>query len=164
MDATTKDPGQVWLERFLQLGGVSATVTLEKPRSLVDLESRWLIIDDQTLTPKQVSLLIGRDGAAIDALQYLANTSINLGKAGTDPKAYTIELQGYRVQRHAQLRDLADQAAQAARETQQPQPIKSLSAAERRLIHTYLKQFGDLETVSEGQEPHRFLMVSAIAA
>ncbi len=159
MDKTTKDRGQAWLEKLLKLGGLSSTVELQHPQSFVDSESLWLTIDDQALTSKQANLLIGTDGAVIDAIQYLANTTLNIGKTGSDQQAYTIELQGYRVRRHAQLCEIADQAAQAARETQEAQAIKSLSAAERRLIHTYLKQFEDLETISEGQEPHRFLMV-----
>lgn len=159
MATATEDRGQVWLQTLLKLGGLNTEVRLGAAQSAVDTESRWLTIDDTNFTPQQIDVLIGRDGGVIDAIQYLANTTLNIGKTGEDQQAYTIELGGYRVRRHQELCAIADRAAAMARDTQQEQAIKHLSAAERRLIHTYLKQFPDLETVSQGQEPHRFLMV-----
>lgn len=159
MTTVDEDKGQAWLKKLLQLGGFNAEIRLGTSQSAVDTESRWLTIDHTGFTPQQIDILIGRDGGVIDALQYLANTTLNIGKTSEDQQAYTIELGGYRVRRHQELCAIADRAAATARETQQEQAIKYLSAAERRLIHTYLKQFPDLETVSQGQEPHRFLMV-----
>ena len=37
--------------------------------------------------------------------------------------------------------------------------ITALSSAERRQIHTLLKEATDLETESQGEEPHRRLVV-----
>jgi spoIIIJ-associated protein len=151
--------GQEWLTELLQLAGINAAVQSTVPEVSLESESCWLTIDDTHLTPQQIEALIGPDGVAIDAIQYLANTTLNMGKPQPEQQAYTVELQGYRVKRQAELRDIAEQAVASAQQTGQEQVIKSLSAAERRLIHTYLKDFEGLETFSQGQEPYRYLTV-----
>jgi spoIIIJ-associated protein len=151
--------GQEWLEALLQFGGLHPHVTTQIPEQALETEGCWLTIDHATLTSQQIEALIGPDGQTIDAIQYLANTILNLGQTPEDQQAYTVEIDRYRVQRQAKLRKLADAAAEHVNQTGEDYVLKSLSAAERRIIHTYLKQFETLETFSQGQEPHRYLTV-----
>jgi spoIIIJ-associated protein len=160
--STHEQRGQQWLEQLLHLSKLPATVIVGSPDHSLEAESCWLTISADSLTAEQVESLIGPGGVAIDAIQYLANTLLNLGHRSEQQQAYTIELNGYRVQRQAQLRLLAEEAAALARSTAQESTIKSLSSAERRLIHTYLQQFDDIETYSQGQEPNRFLTVRLV--
>jgi spoIIIJ-associated protein len=51
------------------------------------------------------------------------------------------------------------QIAEQVRQTGQEVEIKSLSSAERRQIHTFLKDANDLSTESRGQEPDRRLVI-----
>jgi spoIIIJ-associated protein len=95
----------------------------------------------------------------LDAIQYLANSILNLGQGESQQAAYTIELDGYRARRQAELQALATNAAQRVRETGEEFEMKSLSSAERRQVHTFLKECDDLETMSRGQEPDRRLVV-----
>ncbi len=152
--------GIEWLETVLQLVNLSAPVTGVIPDSVVvEADSRWLTIDASHLTPEQVQILIGKDGEVLDAIQYLASTLLNLGQPQGEQTAYTVELDGYRVRRQAELQAIADQAAAEARETGQEVEIKALSSAERRQVHTLLKDCEDLETFSRGSEPDRRLVV-----
>jgi spoIIIJ-associated protein len=73
--------------------------------------------------------------------------------------AFTVELAGYRLQRHKELQEIAENAANQVRQTGKEYELKSLSSAERRQVHTILKEYGDLETYSRGQEPDRRLVV-----
>ncbi len=147
-------PGKEWLETLFDLAGVETSVEV-KPES----DCYWLVIDDSPLTSEQTSIAIGSQGAVLDSLQYLVNTVSNLNAAENEQTAYTVELGGYRVKREAQLRQLAENAAEKARQTGQEVEIDSLSAAERRQIHTIFKEWTDLETESRGQEPYRKLVV-----
>jgi spoIIIJ-associated protein len=157
--------GQEWLKTLLQVTGVSAEVTgkLETGHPQLEGESEpdnyWLTIDKTNLNPEQIEILIGSDGSVLDAIQYLANSVLNLNQADELQASYTIELNGYRVKREAEIRALAENAAAVVRSTGQEVEIKSLSSAERRQIHTFLKEFRDLETFSHGKEPHRQLVV-----
>lgn len=153
--------GCQWLQELLRLAGLDASVHAEIDK--IETEgSCWLIISDASLLPQQVDSLIGDKGAALDAVQYLANTTLNLGKSEDLQTAYTIELGGYRVRRQAELQQLAEQAVEYVRETREEYEMVSLSAAERRQVHTYLKAFEDLETYSRGREPDRRLVVRCI--
>jgi spoIIIJ-associated protein len=157
--------GQDWLKTFLQKAGLSVEVRgeLEKDALAVkksfDGEGYWLTIDNKNLTPEQVKILIGADGSVLDAIQYLANSILNINQLPEKQASYTIELNGYRIQRQEQIQALAESAAQQVRSTGQEVEIKSLSSAERRQVHTFLEGLSDLETFSRGKEPHRNLVV-----
>ncbi len=151
-----------WLEELLKLGEIPAAVT---PKQQED--SYWLTIDDSNLTAEQISILIGKDGLVIDAIQYLANTILNISKEKEQEQeqeleeqaAYTIEINDYRYRRIQELQLMADYAANQVRLTKLEYEIPSLSSAERRQVHTILKEHEDLETYSRGQEPDRRLVV-----
>jgi spoIIIJ-associated protein len=150
--------GQNWLEQLLHLLGLSSTVRTELNHPLTE-GSCWLEIDDGQLTPDQIHTLIGQDGAVLDSIQYLANTILNLGQAPDHQGAVTVELAGYRLRRYEELKQIADQAVQQVRETGNEMELKSLSSAERRQVHTILKQYPDMATYSRGQEPDRRLVI-----
>ncbi len=150
--------GQQWLENFLKLANLSAPITAEVKETFSET-SCWLTIDDSALKPHQIEALIGTQGAALDSIQYLANSTLNLGKPEDQQGAYTIELAGYRQRRQQELLDIAQQAAEEVRQTGKEVELKSLSSAERRQIHTILKESADLATYSRGQEPDRRLVV-----
>lgn len=150
--------GKEWLEQLMKLAGFPSAVTTEH-HSVADEESQWLVVDHATLTSEQIEILIGTDGAVLDSIQYLANTILNLGQEKDNQGAFTIELAGYRARRQEELKAMAEQAAEQVRETGKEYELKSLSSAERRQIHTLLKECTDLETYSRGQEPDRRLVV-----
>ncbi|NMG18133.1 protein jag [Brasilonema bromeliae] len=157
--------GQEWLKTLLQLSGLSVDIKGEKETAIAEDEespeqdSYWLTIGETNLSPEQIEILTGPDGSVLDAIQYLANSILNLSQLQEEQASYTVELNGYRVRRYAEIRAIAEAAAQQVRSSGQEAEIKSLSSAERRQIHTFLKEFGDLETFSRGKEPHRQLIV-----
>ncbi|MEA5554671.1 R3H domain-containing nucleic acid-binding protein [Anabaena cylindrica UHCC 0172] len=157
--------GEEWLKQLLQLIGVSTNVkgNLGSAPAIgadsPEPDSHWLTIEQTNLMPEQIRILIGTGGSVLDAMQYLANSVLNLNQAEDEQASYTIELNGYRVRRQAEINNLAEIAVQEVRFSGREVEIKSLSSAERRQIHSFLKDFPDLETFSRGKEPHRHLVV-----
>lgn len=166
--------GRQWLEELLHLAGFPAQVrpvsSTESQVKLAEAISNqeaaqamntacWLEIDPASLSPQQVAILVGEKGTVLDSIQYLTNTILNLGLSAQEQQAYTIELDNYRLRRLTELKAIAEQAAAQVRATAQEFEIQSLSAAERRQVHTFLKTFADLETESRGAEPDRRLVV-----
>ncbi|MDY6940412.1 MAG: R3H domain-containing nucleic acid-binding protein [Cyanobacteriota bacterium] len=154
MSQTKLERGREWLEELMKLGGLPSQV-----EATDNGEGYWLIVNATDLTPEQISILIGSDGRVLDSIQYLANSILNIGKSDDEQAAYTVELDGYRLKRQEELRERAREIAQQVRESGQECEIASLSSAERRQMHTFLKEDGDLETFSRGQEPDRRLVV-----
>jgi len=161
MDIEREQRGQQWLQEFLNLSGIATKVSAESSPAFWE-DSCWLVIDESGLTDDQVTHLIGSDGSVLDAIQYLANTTLNLGIPPEQQGAFTVDLAGYRERRYRELKAIAEGAAEKARETGQEVELKSLSAAERRQVHTILKEQTDLETYSRGQEPDRRLVVRVL--
>jgi spoIIIJ-associated protein len=152
--------GQEWLEKLLYLMGIPAEVKIGRIEAEEDkVNSCWLTIDETKLNPEQIEVLIGKKGETIDSIQYLANALLNIGVEEGRQRSFTVELNGYRIRRQAELSAIAQQAAAKVRQTGKPEEIKYLSSAERRQIHSLLQEFGDLETESQGQEPDRRLIV-----
>lgn len=150
--------GKKWLEEMLALMGVPAKVN----PAVTDnngTQENWLVIEEDTLTSQQIGVLTGAQGETLDAIQYLANTLLNIGVSAQEQGALTIELNGYRIRRQAELMSQIEQVVQQVRETGQEYEMKSLSSAERRQVHHLLEAVEDLETQSRGQEPHRMLVV-----
>lgn len=160
--------GQQWLEQLLKLAKFPTGVKAQTPAvtssnlgssSLEEADSYWLIVDETKLTPAQVEALTGPEGTTLDAIQYLANSILNMGQDREQQGSYTIELNGYRTRRQAELRALAEEVAKMVRETGQEVEMKSLSSAERRQVHNFFQDCEDIETYSRGQEPDRRLVV-----
>ncbi|MEB3312597.1 MAG: R3H domain-containing nucleic acid-binding protein [Cyanobacteriota bacterium] len=150
--------GVEWLTALLALQGLDTTVSATMVNDDSG-DSCWLTIADQALSADQVQTLIGPAGAVLDAIQYLANTTLNLGKSEGEQQAFTIELAGYRARRLAELKLMAEAAADQVRASGQEYELKGLSAAERRQVHHFLSAQSGLATFSRGKEPDRRLVV-----
>jgi spoIIIJ-associated protein len=157
-DLQAQQRGREWLNQFFQMAGFAPDLEADACQSEAD-GSCWLTIQSDGLSSDQIDALIGEQGNVLDALQYLLNTSLNVGHPRDEQQAYTLELNGYRVQRQAELREMAEAAVQQVREQGGEYEMPALSAAERRQVHTFLKTFEDLSTFSRGQEPDRRLVV-----
>ena len=159
-----QDQGGIqWLSQLLKHQGIEADVTGEHIDDELGDSSFWLTIEDSALTQAQIDGLLGERGRVLDAIQYLANTVLNIGQDSSSQQSYTIELKGYRQQRRAELKAIAEQAAEQALATGNEHELADLSSAERRQVHTFLKAYGGLETFSRGREPDRRLVVRAIS-
>ena len=136
------------LEEILETLDLDATVEVEE--------------GDGTLTGRLegegLGLFIGRRGQTIDAVQHLAQRIVF--PEGPSSVRVVIDADGYRERRAESLRGQADDAAEDAIATGRPVELDPLPAFERRIVHEYLRDRGDVDTHSEGDEPDRFLIVS----
>ena len=105
-----------------------------------------------------LGLFIGRHGQTIDAVQHLAYKTA--GRGDRPGPRVVIDAAGYRARREQVLHRQADQAAADALRSKRPVALDAMSASERKVVHEYLKDRGDVETYSEGAEPDRHLVVA----
>ncbi len=110
---------------------------------------------------ENVGLFIGRHGQTIDAVQHLAQRIVF--PDGPSSVRVVIDANGYRERRADALRAEADDAADEALDTGQPVELQPMPPFERRIVHEHLRERGDVETQSEGNEPDRFLVVSPLS-
>lgn len=106
---------------------------------------------------EDVGLFIGRRGQTIDAVQHLAQRIVFRG--GSPDARVVIDADGYRERRAETLRSLALDAAEDALRSGEAVELDPMPASERRVVHEYLRDRGDVATHSEGEEPERYLVV-----
>ncbi|HWI21619.1 MAG TPA: R3H domain-containing nucleic acid-binding protein [Baekduia sp.] len=111
------------------------------------------------LEGEDLGLFIGRRGQTIEAVQHLAQRMLVADREAPKTRV-VIDAAGYRAQRAEVLHQHADEAADEALESGQPVALDAMNASERKIVHTYLAERGDVTTHSEGDEPDRHLVVS----
>ncbi len=94
------------------------------------------------------SILIGRKGKNLDALQLLAN--IYAGRLGHEEIRVILDTENYRLRREETLVRLAYNTADKVRSSHNSILLEPMNPFERRLIHTTLNDIPDVETKSEG--------------
>jgi len=107
-------------------------------------------------------LLIGKRGQTIDALQLLAYQAAFRGIK--ERKRVVVDVAGYRDRRRETLVVCADRAAEQALSGNRSVEMDPMSAQERRVVHEHLKDRSGVETFSEGDEPHRCVVVAPLVA
>jgi len=137
-----------FIQRVVDLMGVDARVSASETPDCVCAE----------ISGDDLGLLIGRHGATIDALQYVAAIVVNGDRR--ERRQVIVDAEGYRDRRAAALTALADRTAQKVAREGSAIALKPMTAAERKVIHLRLKDHPKVQTSSEGQEPNRAVVVS----
>ena len=136
---------------------------LEKVADALDLDADVEVEDDgETLTGRldgeDLGLFIGRHGSTIEAVQHLAQRVA--GGEGAARRRIVVDAAGYRERRAQVLQRQADEAAERVLRSGRPVALDAMTSSERRVVHEYLRDRGDVETHSEGDEPDRHLVVT----
>ena len=95
------------------------------------------------------SILIGKKGKNLDALQLLVN--IYAGRQGHEDMRIILDSENYRIRREESLVRLAYTVADRVRENRGSVLLEPMNPFDRRLIHTTLNDIADVETKSEGE-------------
>ena len=148
------DPGAAvkeLLERVVEALGLDATVEIADDGETVT----------GTVHGDDLGLFIGRHGQTIDAVQHLAQRVS--GARAEHGRRIVVDAEGYRDRREAILRRHADRAAEDALRYARPVALDAMTASERRIVHEYLREHGEVQTYSEGDEPERHLVVAPLS-
>jgi len=106
---------------------------------------------------EDMGVLIGKRGQTLDSLQYLTSLVVNKGK----DKYIRVKLdtEDYRRRRKDTLENLARGIAYKVKKTRRPVVLEPMNPYERRIIHSSLQGNKYVETISEGEEPYRHIVV-----
>lgn len=122
-----------------------------------DGEDGELILD---VSDGDLAVLIGRHGRTLDALQMVL-TSLLSSKI----KFYypvTVDIESYKSRRKQKLEDIALSSAARAKQRGGKVTLAPMNAYERRLIHLALRDDSGVITYSEGEEPERRVVITAV--
>lgn len=129
-----------WTKEVIARMGYAAEV------SVVFRESKKLGLRIDT---ESASILIGKKGRNIDALQLLVN--VYAGTLGHSDIKVVLDSENYRLRREESLVKIAYETAEEVRRTGRSILLEPMNPFERRIIHTTLNDIIDIETKSEGE-------------
>ena len=109
------------------------------------------------MSGEHMGILIGKRGQTLDSLQYLTSLVVNKGKANYI--RVKLDTEDYRRRRKETLENLARGIAYKVKKTRKPVILEPMNPYERRIIHSALQGNKYVETVSEGEEPYRHVVV-----
>lgn len=106
---------------------------------------------------EDMGILIGKRGQTLDSLQYLTSLVVNKGKANYI--RVKLDTEDYRRRRKETLENLARGIAYKVKKTRKSVVLEPMNPYERRIIHSALQGNKFVETISEGEEPYRHVVV-----
>ena len=112
------------------------------------------------LVGDDLGYLIGRRGDTLDAIQHLANYTINRDVEGHI--RINVDAECYREKREDSLRRYARKKAQQVLKARRRTTLEPMNAYERHVIHSALQDMENITTHSTGTEPNRRVVIEYV--
>ena len=110
-------------------------------------------------TEENTSLIIGKRGSTLNSLQFLVNNYAK--KFNSHFFRIEVDCDDYRESRKKTLEELALNLAKKSKKTGRPVELEPMTSVERKIIHNALTGIKNVETESRGDEPYRYLVITA---
>jgi spoIIIJ-associated protein len=145
----------------LEITRLTVQELLEKMKVKADVSAQFNLSEEENsrqsvqvnIQGNDLSILIGRQAETLNALQYI--TSLIVCKELGRSVPLSIDVEGYRIRREQQIRQLARRMADQAIKTGRRQILEPMPSNERRLIHLELRDHPQVTTESIGEDPRR---------
>ena len=130
--------------------GVSANLNIEETDDVLSID----------IVGNNLGVLIGHRGETLDALQYL--TSLVVNRETDNYKRTLLDTENYREKREKALIKLANKLAKKVVDTNRRVKLEPMNPYERRVIHATLQGNPKIRTYSQGEDPHRNVVIEKI--
>lgn len=110
------------------------------------------------LTGNDLGILIGRRGQTLDSLQYLVNIVAN--RHSDRHLRIVLDAEQFRERRRQTLESLSDRMAGRVVRTRKEVVLEPMTSQERKIIHARLQAHPQVKTYSQGDEPHRCIVIA----
>ena len=112
------------------------------------------------LVGDDLGYLIGRRGDTLDAIQHLANYTVNRDVEGHI--RINVDAEQYRQKREDSLRRYARKKAHQVLKARRRTTLEPMNAYERHVIHAALQDMDNITTHSTGTEPNRRVVIEYV--
>ncbi len=113
-----------------------------------------------TLHSNENPLLIGKNGKTLLSLQNILRQAI-LNKTGVAANIL-LDVENYKVKRERNIEFLAKKIAKEVEKTGVEVKMDSMNSYERRIVHNIISKNKNVTTLSEGEEPNRYVVVKPV--
>lgn len=137
-----------FLRNILDNMGIDAEINITENKNVIKI----------VLNGSNMGILIGYRGETLDSLQYLVSLVVNKEQSG-EYKRVVLDAENYRDKREETLKRLAMRIAHKVHKTGKIMRLEPMNPYERRIIHSALQEDKYIKTYSEGDEPHRYVVI-----
>ena len=121
-------------------------------------------VDDETVEMRVenvegVGLLIGPKGNTLRAVEDLSRMLVQRKSDGNCEGRIRVDIGGYRERRRAALETFCEKIALEVKDSGAERPLEPMNAADRKVVHDVVAEIEGVSTVSEGQEPRRWVVI-----
>ena len=116
-----------------------------------------LILD---ITDGDLAILIGRHGNTLESLQMVLSSLMSATLRFHYP--ILVDVESYKSRRRAKIQNMARSAAERVRKNGGRIALVPMNGYERRLVHIALREATDVTTHSEGEDPYRRVVTTAV--
>lgn len=137
-----------YLEDILSFFGVNIIVNVTVEDDVIELT---------VPSSEESSVLIGRGGETLRALQYMVSTALRNKNA--EMVRVNVDVADYKKQRADKIVDKAIGWIEEVRSTGNTH-VENLNAADRRVVHRLVADYEDIESFSEGEGRERVIIIA----
>ena len=101
--------------------------------------------------------LIGKSGETLESIQYIV--SIFARRHTSLEKRVFLDINGYKKRKEESIREMAMTFAKKSIRYKKVMRLRPMNAYERRIVHSTLHNMKGVFTASEGEEPHRKVVI-----
>ena len=148
---STEEKIEVFIKGLLEHMGSQAV-----PHAFKENDNTYFV----ELVGDDLGYLIGRRGDTLDAIQHLANYTVNRGVDGHI--RINVDAECYREKREDSLRRYARKKAQQVLKARRRTTLEPMNAYERHVIHAALQDMENITTHSTGTEPNRRVVIEYV--
>lgn len=116
-------------------------------------------VEMQVANTDGVGLLIGPKGNTLRAVEDLSRMLVQRKSDGNCEGRIRVDIAGYRERRRAALEEFCVKIAQEVQDTGMERSLEPMNAVDRKVVHDVVADIDGVGTVSEGQEPRRWVVI-----
>jgi spoIIIJ-associated protein len=134
-----------------------------------DPSAKVVLVEEGTTLQAQVTgaelgRLVGTKASTLQSLEELARTAMHRAAAGRRYHRIQVDVDNYRGRRREALAKFATDLAGSVVDSGVSKAMEPMGAADRKLIHDAVAEIPGVETVSEGRDPRRYIVILATDA
>lgn len=107
---------------------------------------------------EDLGILIGRGGTTLQALQDLVSTIVR--RSNDETRRIVVDVERYKERKRQKLREYAERMADKALSTRKPVKLEPMTPRERKIVHDALKDIDGVDSMSEGEDPQRSVVIN----
>ena len=143
-------------ESFVQ--GIAETLGVGLTFTRHDVEDGIMRIE---ANGEGIGLFVGRRGATAQAIDELVRTVLQRSGGSTREGKIRMDVGGVRARRAVALAEFTRRVADQAIESGEEIALEPMNRMERKIIHDVVTGIDQVESRSEGEDPHRRVIIAA---